>query len=80
MLSASANHRKFLTNVATEADLIVVDVNEEQIVPANRADRDESHDFGETRLAGLIRQHSNANFLFLLKASEESKKTLEQLE
>ena len=39
VLRASSNHRKFLTNVANEADLIVVDINEELVFGTSDSSR-----------------------------------------
>ena len=59
------------------ADLVVVHISEEIVAPPG-ADRD--YDFGETRLAGLIRQHSKQRFIFMLELSGKSNKTPEQVQ
>ena len=73
---ASANHRQFFSNVLKAADLIIVDVSQDHVMPSEEEGED---DFTETRLAGLIRQHSQANFLFVLEVADESKKSPQQL-
>ena len=46
-----------------EADLLIVDVNEDNVLDLDVGE------FSQTRLAGLLRQHNSANYIFTLKLS-----------
>ena len=48
-----------MTNATAVADLLIVDVSFDQLAT--------DVDFSETRLAGLIRQHSKSQFIFTLE-------------
>ena len=45
----------------TSADLIIVDVDKEYLT------ENDSNAFSESRLAGLIRQHTEANYIFTVQ-------------
>ena len=53
--------RKFLNDVMNSADLIIVDVDKELLTEKD------GNEFSESRLAGLIRQHSDANYIFTVQ-------------
>lgn len=55
------------------ADLIIVDVDKDNL---NDEDCDS---FGDSRLAGLLRQHSQANFIFTIQVGSHSHLSGEQL-
>ena len=53
--------RKFLNDVMSNADLIIVDVDKDYMT------ENDSNAFSESRLAGLIRQHTEANYIFTVQ-------------
>lgn len=53
--------------------MIIVDVEKENL---NDADSD---DFGESRLAGLVRQHSASNFIFTIQVPNDNEQSGDSL-
>ncbi len=51
-----------------DADLVVVDVSRDSLLAGDNSD------FCESRLAGLIRQHNQANFIFTIQIQSHSEK------